>query len=206
MKHAASPALTSFTPEAGDSEDPAPDPSPSARPDAPRSPRRATGGGPAIELEVDPRVTRPLDLGWLRDRLREAAARVEEGARISVTLVDDGRMIELNRRHLGREGTTDVLAFDLAEAGEALEAEIVLCVDEAARRAEERGHAVERELLLYGVHGVLHCAGYDDREEEDFRRMHAEEDRILESIGVGATFSRTPRSEPASPDRRSPSE
>ena len=63
-----------------------------------------------------------------------------------------------------------------------------LCLDEAARRAIEFGHGVERELLLYAVHGVLHCLGHDDHEEEQRARMHREEDRLLAAVGVGAVY------------------
>ena len=69
-----------------------------------------------------------------------------------------------------------------------IQAEIAVCVDEARRRAAELNHSVERELLLYCIHGVLHCAGFDDQTESGFAAMHAEEDRILNLVGVGATF------------------
>ncbi len=56
------------------------------------------------------------------------------------------------------------------------------------RQARQRGHSVERELLLYAVHGLLHCAGFDDHGTAAFDRMHAEEDRILRAIGIGPIF------------------
>lgn len=96
-------------------------------------------------------------------------------------------------RHSGVEGTTDVLTFDLREdpaAGGALETELLLCVDEARRQAAALGHLAERELLLYALHGVLHCMGEDDHDEAAAARMHAREDRVLTAIGVGATFAR----------------
>ena len=53
-----------------------------------------------------------------------------------------------------------------------------------------REDSIEQELLLYALHGVLHCAGFDDRTNDDFEAMHVEEDRILTAIGVGPTFAR----------------
>jgi probable rRNA maturation factor len=98
-------------------------------------------------------------------------------------------MSELHLRHSQVAGTTDVLTFDLRrDSANAIEAEIVVCADEAARRGVELGHAIERELLLYCVHGLLHCAGYDDHDEAGWQRMHAREDEILRAVGVGATF------------------
>ena len=66
----------------------------------------------------------------------------------------------------------------------------MLCLDEAARRSRDLEHPVEHELLLYAIHGVLHVLGHDDHDPAAFERMHAEEDRILEAIGVGPVFRR----------------
>jgi probable rRNA maturation factor len=63
-------------------------------------------------------------------------------------------------------------------------------VDEAGRQSAVRGHTVEQELLLYVVHGVLHCLGHDDHDPDAAARMHAEEDRVLAAVGVGVTYAR----------------
>lgn len=134
----------------------------------------------------------------IADALRSAArAAGLEVSGLHVVLVDDVEMDRLHRSHAGVAGPTDVLTFPHSEPGEPIEADAALCVDEAARRASDFGHAVERELLLYAVHALLHCAGHDDHEPAAHARMHAEEDRILEAIGVGATF--LPRRDEAAP-------
>ena len=46
------------------------------------------------------------------------------------------------------------------------------------------GHRVERELLLYCVHGLLHCLGHDDHDEAGWRAMHAREDEIERTLDV----------------------
>ncbi len=133
---------------------------------------------------------RGLDLQWIRTTLAAALDHVERPmAGITVKIVDDTRMRDLHKRHRGRACTTDVLTFDHSLGKGPVEADIVLCLDEAARRAAQLGHSIERELVLYALHGVLHCAGFDDRTPQDFEAMHAEEDRILTAIGVGRTFA-----------------
>jgi rRNA maturation RNase YbeY len=148
-----------------------------------------------ITVSMAPRLDRKIDTGWIETHFRQAAALIAEkdesriGA-ISVMIVGDDRMSELHLRHSQVAGTTDVLTFDLRrDSANAIEAEIVVCADEAARRAVELGHAIERELLLYCVHGLLHCAGYHDHDEAGWQRMHAREDEILRAVGVGATFT-----------------
>ncbi len=129
---------------------------------------------------------------WLLERAGEAMAELGAGGEVRIALVDDETMSERHERDAGVAGTTDVLTYDLAgdsEQTRALDVDVIVCVDEARRQAESRGVAIERELLLYILHAALHCLGHDDHTDEGFRRMHEAEDRVLEAIGVGATFS-----------------
>lgn len=115
-----------------------------------------------------------------------------ERARISVALVNDAAMAQLNRDHLMHNGPTDVLSFDLRDAAykkSVIDGEIVMSVDMAVKQARERGHAVEAELALYAVHGTLHLLGYNDKRKADAVRMHTVEDEILSSIGFGAVYA-----------------
>ena len=162
--------------------------------DADNPPERTARSAAGTELEVSVEtvdVPAGLDTSWLRHRLQDTLAYLERPvAQLAITVVGDERMRELNRKHRGETETTDVLSFEHSDPGKPVEADIVVCADEAARRAAELKHPVERELLLYALHGLLHCAGFDDHTDEGFLAMHAEEDRILTAIGVGATFSR----------------
>ena len=110
-----------------------------------------------------------------------------------MALVNDATMARLNRKHLGHNGPTDVLSFDLRDdvnTNTTVDGEIVMSVDMAARQARQRGHTVEAELALYAVHGTLHLLGYDDRRKADAARMHEMEDEILYSIGFGTVYAR----------------
>jgi probable rRNA maturation factor len=122
---------------------------------------------------------------------REAADLVfaPSAARIGIRVVDDASMAEAHVRYSGVAGTTDVLTFDLSEPGGPAEADLLICADVAAREAGARGTTIWRELLLYAVHGMLHCAGHDDHTEADADLMHAREDAILAAIGVGRVYA-----------------
>ena len=146
-----------------------------------------------------------VDTAWLEERLQAALSELRPGSngdRITVQVVDDARMAALHARHKGQSGPTDVLAFPAGSSrassqdsshGGILDADIAVNADEADRQARDRGHSVDQELLLYALHGTLHCAGYDDHDAAGAGAMHAEEDRILTAIGVGATFAPGPR-------------
>lgn len=122
-------------------------------------------------------------------------------------------MAAAHQEYLGEPGTTDVITFDMSDPdaaahfspegtemlsglpGRDLDADLLICFDVAARQAEARDHAVEQELLLYVVHGLLHCLGHDDHDADAAARMHEAEDRVLTALGIGATYSRPAPSE-----------
>lgn len=70
-----------------------------------------------------------------------------------------------------------------------LDVDILVCADEAARQAGSHGHSVAQELLLYILHGTLHCLGHDDHDEVSHAAMHSAEDRVLAATGIGPTFA-----------------
>mgnify|MGYP006282544809 CR=1 FL=1 len=155
------------------------------------------GGGLKVRVEDG---TGELGAGGERALAAIARAAVGEAARaagvaggvVEVRVVGDGEMSRVHGLVMGSSGTTDVVSFDLTggralEAGR-LEAEAVVCLDEARRQACGRGHGVVEELVLYVLHGVLHGLGFDDGTAAAGARMHGEEDRVLSAIGLGAVY------------------
>lgn len=137
-------------------------------------------------------------LGDLCSRLVSEACRgVCAGGAVRARLVGDAEMASAHERYCGVIGTTDVITFDLADGrsamGEPLDVDLIVCVDEAVRQAAARGHALETELALYTLHGVLHALGYDDLDEEAYERMHTREDEVFRALGLGAAFGRGER-------------
>jgi probable rRNA maturation factor len=119
--------------------------------------------------------------GRLR-RLVKFVAR-QEGqrlAQVDLAIVSSREMAGLNRRYLHRRRATDVLSFDLSEAGACgLVVQIVVCGDLARAQGRFHGHSGEEELLVYVIHGLLHQMGYEDASVRGAARMHAREDQIL---------------------------
>ena len=123
---------------------------------------------------------------------------------VRIGLVADDEMAVAHMRHLGEPGPTDVLTFDMTDGASAsescpLDLDILVCLDEASRRADELGHDVQREMLLYMIHAILHALGHDDHAEAGAAAMHEVEDSLLEHLGVGATY--TPRPSPLTQSR-----
>jgi len=87
-------------------------------------------------------------------------------AELSLLLVDDTRIRELNWKHLGRNRPTNVLAFPMRE-GEfstlhpQLLGDLVISVETARRQSNRFGLDEMEMVILLMVHGVLHLIGYE---------------------------------------------
>ncbi len=97
----------------------------------------------------------------IRDTL--AIGGVECGE-VSLAIVSDSVIRQMNARFLGRDETTDVIAFtyEKAKNGRFLEGEVVVNASEAVRSSSKLRHGPGAELLLYAVHGALHLLGWED--------------------------------------------
>lgn len=131
---------------------------------------------------------------------------VEYEASVSVLLVDDEtiREINLDTRRIDKE--TDVLSFPMIEYeegrtykdlylnhefgveyfdGDALVlGDVVISMERAVEQAEEYGHSLKREVCYLVVHSVLHLLGYDHMIDTDKVRMREAEERILSSLQI----------------------
>ena len=110
-------------------------------------------------------------------------------ATVSIAIVDDEGIIEINKRFLDRTTATDVISFDLTDEDDDCRTfDIVVNADQASRQSAERGHSQQAELALYITHGMLHNLGFDDADEEQSKEMHAMEDQILQKAGYGKIY------------------
>lgn len=90
---------------------------------------------------------------------------------------------KINRERLGHDYATDIITFDLRENGsDDLDGELVICLPEAARNARVFGESLEREILRYVAHGILHLLGFDDATDKQRAMMHREENKLLALI------------------------
>ena len=85
---------------------------------------------------------------------------------VSVSLVGDGQIRELNRRYLDRDKPTNVLAFSMREGAfvslhPQLLGDVVISVDTARRQSNRFGLKEMEMVILLMIHGILHLLGYD---------------------------------------------
>ncbi|MDC7975950.1 rRNA maturation RNase YbeY [Bacillus sp. BLCC-B18] len=134
----------------------------------------------------------------IREILGTAAhmEKIEDGAELSVTFVDNERIREINRDYRDKDQPTDVISFAMEEMGEGemeivgaemprMLGDLIISIPRAKEQAEGYGHSFDRELGFLALHGFLHLLGYDHMTEEDEKEMFGRQKEILESFGLG---------------------
>ncbi len=115
-------------------------------------------------------------------------------AEITLRLVDEAEMQQLNARYRHKDKSTNVLSFPADIPAEVLLevsflGDIVLCVPVIHQEAE----AQEKLLLAHWahmvVHGVLHLLGYDHINDQDAKIMEQKEILILRKLGFADPYN-----------------
>lgn len=115
-------------------------------------------------------------------------------AEISVRIVDNESIRELNRTYREIDRETDVLSFPLCADGEyeenpatklCLLGDIVISAEKAYEQSREYGHSFQREIAFLTVHSMLHLLGYD-HEEGGIEAVHMreKEEKVLTELGL----------------------
>jgi probable rRNA maturation factor len=122
---------------------------------------------------------------------------------LSLAIVDDETIRELNKKHRKKNKPTDVLSFPLLElrpgdAAEGALGDVILSVPTARRQAAKRRRPLLDELTMLLAHGILHLLGFDHRNDAEDRVMTArtrELERAATTRSRGGSLS-DPRSRP----------
>ena len=109
---------------------------------------------------------------------------------LSVTIVDNDYIHEINKTYRHIDRPTDVISFaflddnpkrdELFQSGQMVVlGEIYISFEKAQEQAVNYGHSLERELKFLFVHGLLHLLGYDHMVKSDEEIMFRLQDEIL---------------------------
>lgn len=107
---------------------------------------------------------------------------------VSIAVVDDEAMRNLNRKFRKKNKTTDVLTFPADESDADPNAkgrplgDIVISIDQARRQATDQKHSLATEVRYLILHGILHALGYDH--ETDSGEMNALEVEVRAKVGL----------------------
>jgi len=107
---------------------------------------------------------------------------------VSIAIVDDEAMRNLNRKFRKKNKTTDVLTFPADDSDADPNAkgrplgDIVISIDQARRQATDQKHSLATEVRYLILHGILHALGYDH--ETDDGEMNALEVEVRGKVGL----------------------
>ncbi|MEC1615185.1 rRNA maturation RNase YbeY [Bacillus mojavensis] len=133
----------------------------------------------------------------VQNLLQFAAERegVQDQAEVSVTIVTNEDIQQINREYRGKDTPTDVISFALEEEGEdeveivgaempPVLGDIIISADRTREQAEEYNHSFKRELGFLAVHGFLHLLGYDHMTKEEEEEMFTKQKDLLDAYGL----------------------
>ena len=155
------------------------------------------------EIEIaDQQECLAVDSDWLKKiAAGTLAAEQVAAAELSIALVGNAEIWDINRQFLGHDYATDVISFllecepanaesaagaapdlrraGLRGAGKTIGGEIIISTEMASQMAGEYQWNPLDELALYLVHGILHLCGYDDLSESEQHMMRGREKDVL---------------------------
>ena len=140
----------------------------------------------------------------IRDVLEYAGKYIElaENTEMSVTLMNNEDIHQINKQYRGVDRATDVISFAIEDDDEEADefplildddmaaeipeniGDIFVSMDKVEEQAEYLGHSYERELGFLVVHGFLHLNGYDHMKPEDEKVMFKLQADILDAYGL----------------------
>jgi probable rRNA maturation factor len=128
---------------------------------------------------------------WLK---RKHLRQFEQRGMLSLMLVSNAKIRQLNRQFRGKDYATDVVSFPLvvSEDGDVsifpgdqtLElGEMIISLEKAEEQASEYGHSFEREFAFLFTHGLLHVLGFDHETKLEEKEMFGRQNKILLNAG-----------------------
>lgn len=125
--------------------------------------------------------------------------RLGDNVEVSIIIVDNETIHQINKEARGKDMPTDVISFALEDDESDLDifeqlhdelplllGDIYISLDKVYEQAEEYEHSPETELAYLVVHGLLHLNGYDHHSDEEASEMFGLQTKILSELGYEA--------------------
>jgi len=106
---------------------------------------------------------------------------------LNIVFVSGEEIRTLNATYRKKDAFTDVLSFhyfdDFSDKKtDEIVGEMVFCEEKIFSQSQEYGITPEREFYKLLIHSLLHIAGYDHENDEDFVQMNTLERKIAVEV------------------------
>lgn len=165
--------------------------------------------GDSMQILIENALDEEIEVSYLKvieDAIKQTAIAMafEHDYEVSVTLVSEEEICQMNAEFRNKDTVTDVLSFPLIDyeipgnfshihhmglfynhdTVSAMLGDIVICYEQALIQANAYGHSPERELAFLTVHSMLHLFGFDHEHDDEEGVMFSHQERILEEMGL----------------------
>ena len=109
---------------------------------------------------------------------------------LSLLILDNPQITELNQKYLNRKGPANVIAFPMREGGypeiaPQLLGDVVISVEKASEEGKNFGISMEERFLQLMVHGILHLFGYDhEKSDKEELIMEQKSEELMKLLGT----------------------
>ena len=110
-----------------------------------------------------------------------------EDYQLSILILSDDDIINLNKKYFNKDTPTDVIAFpmqngDFTHINPDLLGDVVISAERAQEQAEQFGHSTAHEIDILTVHGILHLLGFEDDTKGKREIMNKKTDELIAKI------------------------
>lgn len=136
------------------------------------------------------KTSEEIDIAFYENLLKHFLEDLEVSeAILSIILVDNKEIHEINKTYRNKDYPTDVISFALEDDKTMISpvrvlGDIFISLDKAHEQAEAYGHSFKRELSFLMIHGLLHLLGYDHESKEEEEIMFSLQRKELEKYGI----------------------
>lgn len=143
-----------------------------------------------VQLVVDEHAVpdRPKITSWVDYALKAVN---QQAANITVRVVSEDEMLDLNHRFRGCDSTTNVLSFPSdGDSGHdpGICGDIAVCAAVVRSEAGEQNKPIDAHWAHMIVHGVLHLCGHDHMDDAEAADMESLEARVLGQLGFSDPY------------------
>ena len=115
---------------------------------------------------------------WLKDAAKAEGFAIGE---LNYIFCSDAYLLDINQKYLGHDTLTDIVTFDNSEDPKMIEGDIFISI-ERVRENAIKFDTKDTELKRVMVHGLLHLAGYKDKDRAQKELMRNKENEHLKNI------------------------